>query len=87
MVQLRPQSIDPAMPRRFVRFHRLTDRGYVEFAFGMGSADLMVDLVLPLDGYREFCRTNDVVYLTRAEEEAMDFEQAKWRYGAPGITE
>lgn len=72
---------------RFVRFHRLTERGFVEFAFGIGSRDLMVDLVLPLRAYHEFCRTNRVVYLTREEGDALDFEQAKWKYGKAGVTE
>lgn len=72
---------------RYVRFHRITARGFVEFAFGVGSPDLMAELVLPLDAYREFCRVNQVVYLTREQEQAQDREQAKWRYGSPGVTE
>lgn len=72
---------------RYVRFHRITDHGFVEFAFGVGSPELMTELVLPLEAYREFCKVNQVVYLTRAEEEAMDADQAKWRYGTPGVTE
>jgi phenol hydroxylase P0 protein len=47
----------------------------------------MVDLVLPLSAYREFCRQNRVVALTREEGDALDYEQAKWRYGLPGVTE
>lgn len=72
---------------RYVRFHRITDRGFVEFAFGVGSPDLMTELVLPLEAYREFCKVNQVVYLTREQEEAMDIDQAKWRYGTPGVRE
>ena len=72
---------------RYVRFHRITDHGFVEFAFGVGSPELMTELVLPLDAYREFCKVNQVVYLTRAQEVAMDVDQAKWRYGTPGVTE
>lgn len=84
----RQPSAAPVNPdHRFVRFHRLTDRGFVEFAFGIGSRDLMVDLVLPLKAFHEFCRTNRVVYLTREEGDALDFEQAKWKYGKAGITE
>jgi phenol hydroxylase P0 protein len=75
-----------SMPH-YVRFHRITERGFVEFAFGIGSPDLMTELVLPLEGYREFCRTHQVRYLTRDEEVALDAEQLKWRYGQPGITE
>ena len=72
---------------RYVRFHRVTDRGFVEFAFGVGSPELMTELVLPLEAYREFCRVNQVVYLTRAQEEAMDIDQAKCRYGTPGVSQ
>jgi phenol hydroxylase P0 protein len=47
----------------------------------------MAELIMPLEQYRDFCKVNQVVYLTRAEEEAMDIDQAKWRYGAPGVNE
>ena len=80
-----PNTLD-SLPR-FVRFHRITDRGFVEFAFGIGSPDLMTELVLPLAAYREFCRDNQVRQLTREEEDALDREQSKWRYGLPGVNE
>ncbi len=72
---------------RYVRFGRLTDRGFVEFSFGVGSPDLMTELVLPEADYLEFCRINRVVHLTPSEAAALDREQAKWRFGQPGITE
>ena len=72
---------------RYVRFGRINSHGFVEFAFGVGSPELMVELILPKDAYREFCKVNKVVYLTREEEDAMDFDQAKWRYGEPGVRE
>lgn len=86
--QQNPSTLDPVetMPH-FVRFHRITERGFVEFAFGIGSPDLMTELVLPVPAYREFCAKNRVRYLTREEEIALDHEQTKWRYGQPGITE
>lgn len=78
----------PDDPRtRYVRFHRLNESGFVEFTFGVGSPELMAELVMPLAAYREFCRVNRVVYLTREQEEALDHDQAKWRYGAPGVKE
>lgn len=80
--------LPPDDPRtRYVRFHRLNDSGFVEFTFGVGSPELMAELVMPLAAYREFCRVNRVVYLTREQEEALDHDQAKWRYGAPGVKE
>lgn len=72
---------------RYVRFGRLNDKGFAEFSFGVGSPDLMAELVMPLAAYREFCRVNKVVYLTREQEEAQDLDAAKWRYGAPGVRE
>lgn len=72
---------------RYVRFERLTERGFVEFSFGVGSPELMTELIMPLEEYKTFCRVNRVVYLTREQEQALDHEQAKWRYGSPGITE
>lgn len=72
---------------RYVRFSRITDRGFVEFSFGVGSPDLMTELVLPLDDYRQFCDINRVVHLTPAQEQALDIEQSKWRFGQPGVTE
>ena len=71
----------------YVRFQRLTERGFVEFEFGAGSCDLMVDLILPVAAYREFCKANRVIQLTREQERAIDHERAKWRYGSPGISE
>lgn len=80
--------LPPDDPRaRYVRFERLTDRGFVEFSFGVGSPELMTELVLSLEDYKQFCRVNQVVHLTREQAQALDHEQAKWRYGSPGVTE
>lgn len=72
---------------RYVRFQRLDARGFVEFGFAVGSPELMTDLILPLAAYREFCRTNQVCFLTREQEQAQDLERCKWRYGAVGVKE
>jgi len=74
---------------RFVRFQRLTEQGFVEFAFGMGSGapDLMVDLILPLEAYKAFCLANRVRYLSREQEHAADLERDKWRGAAVGTHE
>lgn len=71
----------------YIRVQRYTEGGFVEFAFGIGSPDLMVDLILPRPAFREFCQTNKVVDLTPEQERVLDFERSKWRYGQPGITE
>jgi len=73
--------------RRYVRFRTLRSDGFVDFYFSIGEPALGVELSLPLEQYKEFCRSNKVVYLTREQWEAIDFDQQKWRYGQPGITD
>ncbi|EIT70984.1 MULTISPECIES: phenol hydroxylase subunit [Hydrocarboniphaga] len=72
---------------RFVRRQRTNEHGYVEFSFGIGSADLMVELVLSEADFAEFCATNRCIELTPEQALAVELEQAKWRYGRPGLTE
>lgn len=82
-----PALIDATHQQAFVRFQRRTPQGFIEFLFGMGSADLMVELVLPENAYHEFCAINNVVRLTQEEKDAQDQELQKWKFGAPGIAE
>lgn len=74
-------------PPRFVQRQRTNEHGYVEFAFGVGSTDLMVELVLSEDDYAEFCRANRCIELTPEQALELELDQAKWRYGRPGVTE
>jgi len=78
---------DSDTARRFVRLNRVNAQGFVEFSFGIGSPDLMVELILEPAAYREFCDANQVIELTDVEIHALDEDRAKWRYGRPGIHE
>jgi len=71
--------------RRYVRFRELRSDGYVLFDFAIGDPEIAVELVLTLPAYQEFCRTNAVTWLTRAQADAVDIENSKWRFGAPGL--
>ncbi|MGB1563494.1 MAG: phenol hydroxylase subunit [Sinimarinibacterium flocculans] len=73
--------------RRYVRFRELRADGYVEFTFSIGDPQLGVELTMPLEQYKEFCRTHKVTYLTRDQCESIDLESSKWRFGAPGLKE
>lgn len=73
--------------KNYVRFRELRTDGYVLFDFAIGDPELAVELTLPLPAYRMFCRERGVIYLTREEAKSVDFEQSKWRYGAPGLQE
>ncbi|MCX7059874.1 MAG: phenol hydroxylase [Gammaproteobacteria bacterium] len=79
----RPPAFD--VERRYVRFRELRSDGFVEFDFAIGDPELCVELTLPLPAYQAFCRQNAVIYLTREQAEAVDFEKSKWRYGQPGL--
>jgi phenol/toluene 2-monooxygenase (NADH) P0/A0 len=71
----------------FVRLRKRRPDGFIEFNFSIGDPDLAVDLILPEAAYEEFCRDNRVRMLTEAQGAQIDAEQAKWRYGQPGLTE
>lgn len=73
--------------RRYVRFRELRADGFIEFDFAIGDPELAVELIMLLKDYQEFCRTQNVTYLTRDEGAALDSEQLKWRYGMPGTDE
>lgn len=53
---------DPA--RRYVRLIQVRADGFVEFEFAIGDPELAVDLILPADAYREFCRDNHAVLIS-----------------------
>lgn len=71
--------------RRYVRFRDLGANGYVLFDFAIGDPGLAVELTLPLDAYRAFCRAQEVIYLTREQADAVDYEKSKWQFGTPGL--
>lgn len=71
--------------RRYVRFRELNQNDYVLFDFAIGDPELWIELTLPLHAYNIFCRENAVTYLTREQEDAVDHERSKWRYGQPGM--
>jgi len=73
--------------RRFVRFIKLRPDFYVEFFFSIGDPALGVDLILPQRGYEEFCAINKVTFMTEEQAAVLDFDNAKWRFGSPGIKE
>jgi phenol/toluene 2-monooxygenase (NADH) P0/A0 len=54
-------AFDPG--RRYVRLLHVRTDGFVEFEFAIGEPELAVELILPADAYREFCRHNRVIEL------------------------
>jgi phenol hydroxylase P0 protein len=73
--------------RRYVRFIGISSNGYVHFDFSIGDPELSVELTMKLKDYEEFCRSSDVQYLTEEQEQVVDEQKTKWRYGVPGLYE
>ncbi|NBA93487.1 phenol hydroxylase subunit [Pseudomonas sp. R5(2019)] len=68
------------MPR-YVRVRSGADNPFIEFDFAIGYPDLFVELVMPPDAFRIFCRVNRVQHMDSAMAEAIDADMRKWRYG------
>jgi phenol hydroxylase P0 protein len=73
--------------KNYVRFREMRDDGYVLFDFAIGDPELAVELILPLEAYKAFCRERKAIYLTREQTTTIDFERSKWRFGHAGIEE
>ena len=67
--------------RRFVRITSRDRPGLVEFNFSIGDPSLYLEMILPDEAFDEFCRSNQVTFLTDEQAEAVAKQQEKWRYG------
>lgn len=72
---------------RYVRIRDERDDGFIVFDFAIGDPGLSCELILPAPAFAEFCRANHAVTLTVEQAVALDADNAKWRYGQPGVTE
>ncbi|THF61862.1 phenol hydroxylase [Pseudothauera nasutitermitis] len=59
---------------KFVRLIERRPDGFVEFEFAIGEPDLCVELLLPEEGFRQFCRSNAVQFLPPREATGSDWE-------------
>ena len=76
-----------AMMKTQKRFVRITSRdrpGLVEFNFSIGDPSLYLEMILPVTAFDEFCRSNQVTYLTDEQAEAVARQQEKWSNGETG---
>ena len=77
----------PDVSRRYVRILKRRPDGFVEFVFSIDDPDLGVELILPRAGFERFCADNRVQFVSPDQAIAIDTHNARWRYGAPGLTE
>lgn len=77
----------PGIDRKYVRVTGTRRDRFVEFEFSVNDADLTVELVMPVDAFREFCRANDVVMLPPPPAAMNVVETFWWREAQVGRTD
>ena len=72
------------MMKTLICYVRVTSRdrpGLVEFNFSINDPTLYLEMILPVLAFEDFCRSNQVTFLTDEQAEAVAKQQEKWRYG------
>ena len=72
------------MIKTLTRYVYITSRnrpGFVEFNFSIGDPSLYLEMILPVEAFNDFCKSNQVTFLTDEQAEAVAQQQDKWRYG------
>ena len=70
--------------KTLTRYVSVTSRdrpGLVEFNFSINDPTLYLEMILPVLAFEDFCRSNQVTFLTDEQAEAVAKQQEKWRYG------
>ena len=70
--------------KRYVRITSRDRPGFVEFHFSLDDPTLYLEMILPTGAFTEFCRSNQVTFLSDEEAETVAKQQEKWRYGETG---
>jgi len=73
--------------QRYVRVTRILQDKYVEFEFAIGDPTISVELVLPFEHFKIFCRNNNAKHMTPQQEALVNYDKLKWRFGVPGFCE
>jgi len=66
---------------KYIRVRSDENARFVEFDFAIDDPSLFVELIMPKAAFEHFCADNDVVFMTREQQESVDAEMEKWRYG------
>jgi phenol hydroxylase P0 protein len=74
---------DASKQTRYVRVTGTRMNRFVEFDFSIGDPNLFVELILPFDQFKKFCKQHQAQDLTDEQKAQVDLESMKWRYGQP----
>ena len=78
---------EPFQQPRYVRVTQVRKPHFVEFEFSIGDPTLYVELVLPFEQFRRFCRQQQAQELNAEQAAQVDYDRLKWRFGQPGVRE
>jgi len=67
--------------KHFVHITNEKRAGIVEFNFSINDPELYLEMILPTKAFEEFCKMNDVTFLSPDEVKAVEKQQIKWRDG------
>ncbi len=67
--------------RHFVHVTGEKRAGFVEFNFSINDPELYLEMILPTKAFDEFCKMNNVTFLSPDEVKAVEQQQTKWRDG------
>ena len=67
--------------RHFVHITSEAREGLVEFNFSINDPELFLEMILPKNAFDEFCKINDVTFLSPDEVKAVEQQQKIWRDG------
>jgi phenol hydroxylase P0 protein len=56
------------LTRRYVRITGTQKNGLVEFEYSVGEPEMVVELIMPHEAFKEFCATNQVVFIESPAE-------------------
>lgn len=74
---------DASKQIHYVRVTGVRCERFVEFDFSIGDPNLFVELILPFDQFKAFCKKHNTQDLTEEQQAQVDLESLKWRYGQP----
>ena len=69
-----------------VRVTNIRNNQFVEFDFSLDDPTIFIELVMPFDMYKAFCKKHNAIELTPEQEAQVDLDTLKWRYGEPDAT-
>lgn len=67
--------------RKYVRVMNTMPNGLIEFVFAVGDPDVAVELVMPEAAFKEFCRANQVEFLTEEAPADPQGAEADFNWG------